>query len=1200
MDAFAKPVTDFSPEKQESFQNNLSSNQQLSELPITDVDLALWQNETLQGELLSTQFNYWKQQLTGPLPVLQLPVDRQRFGLQTFRDGKQFLEIPKKLADSLKTLSQRSGTTLFTILLAAFVTLLYRYSGQEDIIVGSPIASSKRVEKEGQIGYFVNTVALRTNLSGKLSFQELLAQVYEVLVGANNHQDLPLKQLVEELQPQESLSHTLLFQTMFVLQNTTMSALNLTDLTLNSLQGNSSNTKFDLVVFMEDTEEGLFGSLEYNAHLFEASTISRMGDHLQTLLKAVVINPEQQLNELPLLTEIEQHQQLTEWEIKSEYSQNECIHELFEMQVNRLPNNIAVVFEDEHLSYRELNQKANQLAHYLQSLGVGPDVLVGICVERSLHMVIGILAILKAGGAYVPLDPDYPQERLAFVLKDSQPPVLLTQEHLIKSLPKHGVKVIYLDTSWEIISQECGENLICNVKAENLAYVIYTSGSTGQPKGVMVSHANVVRLFGATQSWFNFNEQDVWTLFHSYAFDFSVWEFWGALLYGGRLVVVPYWVSRSPEDFYNLLYKQHVTVLNQTPSAFRQLIRAEELLGVANDLALRLVIFGGEALDIQSLKPWFERHSEQSPQLVNMYGITETTVHVTYRPLTKADLEVRSGSLIGRPIPDLQIYLLSPNQQPLPIGVPGEIYIGGAGLAKGYLNRSELTEEKFIPNPYSSKSDARLYRSGDLARYLPNGDIEYLGRIDSQVKIRGFRIELGEIEAVLARHPNVLEAVVIVREDHLDDKRLIAYAVLKHKETAITGELRRFVKENLPEYMVPSTFVILEKLPLTSNGKVDRGALPAPETSSFIPQDFMPPRNTIEMELARIWSNILDIYPVGVKDDFFDVGGHSLLAVRLVGEIQQQLGKNLPITTLVQNATIEQLASLLQQQTNFQPSSPLVAIQPNGNQVPFFCIHPVGGNVFCYLDLARYLGSEQPFYALQSVGLDGEQKPLTRIEDMASHYIKALQAIQSQGPYYLGGWSLGGVIAFEMAQQLHSCGHKVALLALIDTYSPIAINKSEEIDEAVLVVSLAKDLGRLFGKDLELSISQLQQLNSDEQLHYILEQVSKIDILPTGVGLQQINWLLQIFRSNHQAFYSYKPQHYPGLIHFFCATEQAFEVTKDLSQGWISLANSIISYSISGDHYSIIREPHVQVLGEHIKACLNLVHEASSASKITP
>lgn len=1199
MDRFDKPVTHLSPDKQESFEKRLSNNKQLPELPIQHADFAVWQDEWLQEEALSSQLSYWKQQLSGNLPVLKLPVYRSRPTVQTFQGARQSLELPQNLADALKTLSQRTGTTLFTILLAAFQTLLYRYSGQEDVIVGSPIAGSKQLQKEGQSGYFINTVALRTHFSNNLSFRELLNRVYEVVLEAYTHHDLPLNQLVEKLQPQKSLSHTPLFQAMFVFQDAAMSALDLSDLTLSALQGGSGTTKFDLTLFMEDTGERLLGTLEYNADLLEASTISLMFGHLQTLLEAVVAHPEQQINNLSLLTEAERHQQLLEWNVQAEYSQDVCIHELFEIQVERSYDRTAVVFEDERLTYGELNQKANQLAHYLQSLGVGPDVLVGICVERSLYMIIGLLGILKAGGGYVPLDPDYPQERLAFMLKDCQPTVLLTQQQLIKRLPRHEAQVICLDTDWERIGQKHEENLNCDVKTENLAYVIYTSGSTGQPKGVMVSHANVVRLFAATQSWYHFNEQDVWTLFHSYAFDFSVWEIWGALLYGGRLVIVPYWVSRSPEDFYHLLSSERVTVLNQTPSAFRQLMRAEESLGISNDLALRLVIFGGEALDIQSLKPWFEHHSDQSPQLVNMYGITEATVHVTYRPLTKADLEVISGSFIGRPIPDLQVYLLDTNSQLVPIGVLAEMYIGGAGLAKGYLNRAELTKEKFIPNPFSNKPDARLYRSGDLARYLPNGDIEYLGRIDHQVKIRGFRIELGEIEAVLSKHPDVIEVVVIDREDHLDDKRLVAYVVLKQKQTVITSELRHFLKENLPEYMVPSTLMILEKLPLTSNGKVDRRALPAPETSSVILEGFVPPRNTIEMQLARIWSNILDIYPVGVKDDFFDIGGHSLLAVRLVGEIQQKLGKSLPLATLLQNATIEHMAALLQQKTDFQPKSSLVAIQPEGNRAPFFCVHPVGGNIFSYLDLARNLGFEQPFYGLQSVGLNGEQEPLIRIEDMASCYIGALQGVQSQGPYYLGGWSLGGVIAFEMAQQLRSSGHEVALLALIDSYAPIALKKSEDIDEAMLVVSLAKDLGRLFGRSLPLSIDKLKQLNSDEQLHYILEQVKKIDILPIEAGLQQIKWLLQVFRSNHRAFYSYTPQRYPGLINFFCASEQAFEVTEALSQRWESLTTGGIKiHTIPGDHYTIVREPYVKVLAEQIEVCLKQVRDTSPVPTI--
>jgi amino acid adenylation domain-containing protein len=707
-----------------------------------------------------------------------------------------------------------------------------------------------------------------------------------------------------------------------------MSALELPGLSLTPLESDSDTAKFDLTLSMIETESGLVGRLEYNTDLFVESFIQRMAGHLQTLLEGVVANPQHRLSELPLLTEFEQHQFLREWNNTGvAYPQQKCIHELFEAQVERTPDAVAVVFEEEQLTYCELNTKANQLAHYLRSLGVKPEVLVGICVKRSLLMVIGLLAILKAGGAYVPLDPTYPPERLAFILHDAQVSVLLTQQRLMENLPQHQSTVVCLDTDWQSIAQESQQNPISDCTTDNLAYIIYTSGSTGQPKGVLVNHSNVVRLLAATEPWYKFHQHDVWTLFHSIAFDFSVWELWGALLYGGKIVVVPYWLSRSPEDFYKLLSKQQVTVLNQTPSAFSQLIQLEESLGTAKELNLRLVIFGGEALQLESLRPWFERHGDQFPQLVNMYGITETTVHVTYRPLTMTDLELGLGSIIGRPIPDLQVYLLDQYRQPVPIGVKGEMYVGGAGVTRGYLNRSELTLERFIPHPFNNQPNARLYKSGDLARYLPNGDIEYLGRIDDQVKIRGFRIELGEIEVLISQHPAVRETVVILSSSQADEQRIVAYVVPQTKQRLSIFELRKFLESKLPNYMIPAAFVTLEALPLTPNGKVDRKALPTPNTARpELEAIYQPPQNEVEKTIAEIWREALNVEDVGIHDNFFELGGHSLLLVQVHSKLREVFKRDLSVLDLFRYPTINSLADYFNQVKNQQPSSDVTDI----------------------------------------------------------------------------------------------------------------------------------------------------------------------------------------------------------------------------------------------------------------------------------
>jgi amino acid adenylation domain-containing protein len=872
----------------------------LLELPIQYTDFVFWQREFLQGEVLAEHIEYWKKQLVGAPGVLELPADHPRPAVNTFRGAKQSVVLSHELSAAIKNLSESEGATLFMTLVAAFQTLLYRYTGQDDIVIGTPIANRNRAETEGLIGFFVNTLLLRTSFAGNPSFRELLARVREAALGAYAHQDLPFEKLVEELQPERSLSNTPLFQVAFVFQNAALGTLEVPGLRLTPLPGDNGTAKFDLTLTMDDTERGLVGVVEYNTDLFDASTIERLLGHFQTLLQGIVDHPQQSVNELPLLTHAEE-QQLMEWNPTGVvYAVDRVVHETFALQAERTPDAVALVFEDQQLTYAELDQRANQLANYLRSLGVGAEARVGVMLERSLEMVVALLGILKAGGAYVPLDPDTPQERLEFMIADAEVQVLLSES-----------------TEWEEIAKHSTEKLVNVVSGDNAAYVIYTSGSTGKPKGVVVTHANVVRLFAATDEWFHFDERDVWTLFHSYAFDFSVWELWGALLYGGRLVIVPYLTSRSPEAFYRLLIDERVTVLNQTPSAFRQLIQADER---PSELALRLVIFGGEALEMQSLKPWFERHGDQRPLLVNMYGITETTVHVTYRPLRLADVRVSQGSSIGGPIPDLQVYVADSFMQLIPVGLSGEMYVGGAGVSRGYLGQPALTATRFVPHPLSTRPGARLYRTGDLARYLPHGDLEYLGRIDHQVKIRGFRIELGEIESVLLHQAGVREAVVIAREGSPGEKRLVAYLVLE--ETSIT-ELRSSLKEKLPNYMIPSAFVVLEAMPLTSNGKVDRRALPAPDGARpKLERVYLMPSTPTEKQLAEVWSEALGIKQVGIHDNYFELGGDSLRSVGLLA-LAKERGLHFTLQQLFQHQSIQELAREIDAAID-QPATALV------------------------------------------------------------------------------------------------------------------------------------------------------------------------------------------------------------------------------------------------------------------------------------
>jgi amino acid adenylation domain-containing protein len=1166
----------------------------LPPLGIQYVDFASWQRQWLSGENLEKQLGYWKQQLANSPALLQLPTDFQRPAIQRFQGASCPIHITAELTEQLQSLSNQTGATLFMTLLSGFAILLARYSGQNDIVIGSPIANRTHSQTESMIGFFVNTLVLRLDLSDNPSFETVLQQARRVALEAYNHQDIPFEQLVEEVKPERNLSHSPLFQVLLQLQDAPVSNWEFSGLTLTQLELESVNAKFDLSLILEKTAQGLEGKLEYNTDLFKASTIERITEHFNKLLDGVVKTERKSIYELPLLTEAEQ-QQLIAWnDTATDYPADKTIVDLFEQQVEKTPDNIALVFENQQLSYGQLNTKANQLAHHLLSLKtqtgtllLANNPLIAIAVERSLEMIIGLLGILKAGGAYVPIDPSYPTIRIRYMLDDSAAPLLLTQSHLKAQFSlddlEHDCVVVCLDDM--DFAEQCMENPLVKRQSADLAYVIYTSGSTGKPKGCLVTHHNVTRLFHATDHWYHFNNQDVWTLFHSYAFDFSVWELWGALLYGGKLVLVPYWMSRSTNDFHALLVEQQVTVLNQTPSAFGQLIKANQFSN--NTLALRYVILGGEALEPAILSPWFTKHGDQQPQLINMYGITETTIHVTYHSLSYNNVR-SSGNVIGHPIPDLQVYVLDAQQQIVPIGIPGELCIAGRGLARGYLNRPELTAKKFIEIELFGKTK-RIYKTGDLARWLEDGNLEYLGRIDNQVKLRGFRIELGEIEAVLATHPAVQENVVIVHETESGDKRLVAFVVPSQGQVIDNKALRTFLTERLPDYMIPSTFVTKASLPLTPNGKIDRQALSQLEGFSYQLSEatFIAPRDTLELQLVPIWEEVLDVRQIGVRDNFFELGGHSLLAVRLMAQIEQQLNKPMPLATLFQGATIEQLATRLRQPTDTEDWSPLVAIQPKGDKTPLFCIHPSGGHVLCYFELAQHLGTEQPFYGLQAFGMEAGQQPKTTVEEMATDYLKALQTLQKQGPYQLVGWSFGGVVAFEMARQLQAQGQSVSFLGLLDTVTPAWFTdnpQESEVQETQLLVDLFAET------NLALSVEHLQLLNSDEQLNYVIAQGQQANLFSSEVKPANIKRLLDVYQANRQAFQRYQPPVYEGKLTVFPATDRQDKLSPESSLGWEKFTIKVVeNYPVPGNHYNMVRSPNVQVLAEQLKRGFELV-----------
>jgi amino acid adenylation domain-containing protein len=712
----------------------------------------------------------------------------------------------------------------------------------------------------------------------------------------------------------------------------------------------------------------------------------------------------------------------------------EVVATQFETQARLQPDAPALTMDGASLTYGNLNARANQLAACLHELGVGPDSLVGIHLDRSFELITGILAILKAGGAYLPLDMACPEDRLTFMLEDSGAKVLLTDSRLAAHFASYGGTIICVDREADRIASHSKENVRSITEPHHLAYVIYTSGSTGAPKGCLVTQENVARLFTATDPWFHFGPKDVWTLFHSSAFDFSVWEIFGALLYGGRLVIVPYMASRSASAFRELLIRERVTVLNQTPSAFRQLVQADLALP-PGDMALRYVIFGGEALEFQSLRPWFERYGDQRPQCVNMYGITETTVHVTYRPISLADLDTPSGSNIGIPIPDLQVYVVDPQGRRVATGETGEMLVGGLGVARGYLNRPELTQERFIANPFEPEKSPRLYRSGDLARFRENGDLEYLGRIDHQVKIRGFRIELNEIESMLARHPSVKDCAVLARADDGSEPRLVAYLVTDPDAPLSVEDLRTHLSRKLPEYMVPSAFVFLAAFPLTVNGKLDRKALPAPGSERpRLASEYVAPQSDLEKTLARLWQAALRQDAVGVHDNFFNLGADSLTLIIVHRQLERELKREVPTIDLFQFPTIRSLAERLgHKQTGPVSEPPLMLCRQSGKgKPPFFFAHGdyVFGGLYCQRIVDR-LDADQPFYAMAPHGTFGGDLPST-VEEIAASYVEMIRSVQPKGPYYLGGFCNGAVAMYEVAQKLIRAGESVTSLVLLD------------------------------------------------------------------------------------------------------------------------------------------------------------------------
>ncbi len=1185
----------------------------LAELPLQFADYARWEREQMQGPTLEHTLAYWKKQLGGPLPALEFPLDHPRPAGATARGGLQSVTLSRELTEAIKAMGQQEGATLFMTLLAVLQVLLFRWTGEQDVVVGTVVAGRRRIELEKLLGFFVNTLVLRTDLGGSPSFRTLLARVRETSLAAMAHQDLPFDVLVKELRPDRAVSRNPLFQVMFVLQNAPMTPAELTGLTLEPVDVDTGTTKFDLTLAVVETPDGLRAGFEYNADVFEADTIARLLGSYRTLLESSIADPERSIAELEILNAEQKRILLRDWNrTERAFPRERTIPALVEDQVNRVPDAIALRCGDRTLTYQELNTRANQLAHRLRRWGVGPDTLVAICLERSPEMIVAVLGILKAGGAYVSLDPSYPGERLAFMLADSLAPVVLTVERLRGTVPeldplKPAPRVFRMDTEWSQLGREETRNPAAIAGPAHLAYVSYTSGSTGQPKGVAITHRSVLRLL-LNADYIKLGPDEVIAQMANCAFDASTFEIWGALLHGGQLAILPAAIVLSPGDLATALETQGVTTLFVTTALFNQLVE------VKPDIfrSLRQVLFGGEAVNPARVRDVLR--CGPPGRLLHVYGPTEATTFATWWEVR--DVPANAVTLpIGRPLANTTAYVFDERRQPVPVGVAGELYIGGEGLARGYWRRPELDRERFVAHPYDSDPAERLYRTGDRVRWRADGALEFLGRFDRQVKIRGFRIEPGEIESALQRHPRVRQSVVVVKETASGEHQLIAYVAAERKPAPSGADLRQYLQTMIPDYMVPSFVVVLDTLPLNANGKLDRRALPDTESQPQLETGYLAPRDDVEQKIAEIWTSILGLTRVGVRDRFFELGGHSLLAVQMVARLAQTFGRTLPVSAIFEHGTIGELAPLLRTEAKaYASATSICEIQAQGGRPPLYLVHGVGGGMFWgYANLARHLGPDQPVLAFKSRGLDGLAE-WPGIEELATHYVADLRLRQPAGPYQIGGYCFGGIVAYEMARQLERQGETVATLALINCSPPnTAYEQVPEQPEWSWQRSFLRNVGYWLGCFVfrwtwqervefvrwkwRILRKRTRAASQQEARALAVTDVDEMVNIEAYSEDQRKLWQLHV-----EALRRYQPQPYGGRVTLLRTRGHAFLCSFDELYGWEPLVRGGITLRIvPGGHGNILAEPHVQTVARELERELaGCIANAGSAVKIEP
>ncbi|MGM9924501.1 MAG: amino acid adenylation domain-containing protein [Bacillus sp. (in: firmicutes)] len=1110
------------------------------DLPVQYADYALWQREALgeeedSGSVIHRQLSYWGERLKGLPEELNIPSDYPRPTVSNDIGRSLQFHIPAGLHKRLRGIAKENNATLFMVLQAGLAALLTRLGAGTDIPLGSPVAGRNEKSAEPLVGLFINTLVLRTDTSGNPTFRELLDRVRKTNLEAYDHQEIPFERLVEIVNPLRSQSRHPLFQILLAMQNTPEPVLDMQGLLSDVEIGTTGTAKFDLTFELREQFDetgnlaGVAGYAEFRTDMFEQGTVEEMLERWLRLMEEGSMQPDLEIGRITILSEREYNRFFADAQYPRLESSQDTIISRFEKQAAILPDAGALTCNGKSMTYQELNGRSNQLARYLIRQGVGPEQFIALAFPKTLDMIVGILAVLKSGAAYVPLDPESPAERLSFILQDCGATLIIAESDAQSAIPPEWQdrKIVMDDGFIEQLDKEKTDDIEKRERAiplvpDHAAYIIYTSGSTGMPKGVIVPHRNVIRLLDSTDHWFAFTRDDVWTLFHSCAFDFSVWEIWGALLYGGRLVIVPHAVSRSPKEFLELVVNEKVTVLNQTPSAFYQLMHAEvEHPELSRHLALRYVIFGGEALELARLEEWYDRHPESGTKLINMYGITETTVHVSYLELSRELASSKANSMIGCGIPDLKVYILDDYLQPVPQGVIGEMYVAGAGQARGYLGRPALTAERFVANPYGPPG-SRMYRTGDLARFLQDGSLDYIGRSDQQIKIRGFRIELGEINAACMKHPEISQAAATVKLIN-DDKKIVAYVVSNRDFEQ--KEIRRHLSEYLPDYMLPAAFVRVDYIPLTINGKLDMKALPELEITAE--STGRGPRNPEEEVLCDIFGEVLDLPLVSIDDSFFDLGGHSLLAVKIMSKIKEIFGLELSIGILFETPTVAGLSEAMHAGGPARnPLDVLLPLRKSGEQNPLFCIHPAGGLSWCYSGLLSALESDYPIYGLQARGISNNGERPSSLAEMAEDYIAQIKTVQPEGPYRLLGWSLGGNVVHAIATQLQKQEEEVELLAMLDSYPnhflPLDQENSEEESWVSLLALGGYDPDNLADNQMDIaSIMELLRGNG-----------SALASLEEAV----IENLRLTYMNSIRIMATYEPQVYKGDVLFFRST----------------------------------------------------------------